>query len=150
MIYVSSLHHGVCTCIQMGLDSEDLQYLLESYSMLKEDEPDLPYASQPIAFHPPTLDRDRSQMSTPRKRGRPSEGSITDHKTGCARSEGYYKITKAKAVKARLSSQARLIDQVCNYICLCRCVSVVDRVGPHAENHSQAPKFDIVFVYLGT
>lgn len=101
-------------CVQLGLDAEDAQYLLEAYSIWREDEPHLPYLSQPLALHPPTLDRDRSAAgvgSTPRKRGRPpAEGG--DHKTGCARSEGFYKTAKAKAVRARTSSQARLIDQV--------------------------------------
>eukprot|EP00117_Sycon_ciliatum_P037121 scpid54447/ scgid27827/ Histone-lysine N-methyltransferase SETD1B-A; SET domain-containing protein 1B-A len=95
-----------------GLDSEDLHYLLEAYTILQEDDALLPYCSLPIATHPPTLDREAmgstTAAGTPRKRGRPSlhDSSVSDHKTGCARSEGFYKVARAK-IPTRTSSHAR-------------------------------------------
>ena len=114
----------VCTraCVrvchsQFGLDSEDLHYLLEAYTILQEDDALLPYCSLPIATHPPTLDREAmgstTAAGTPRKRGRPSlhDSSVSDHKTGCARSEGFYKVARAK-IPTRTSSHARRLVEV--------------------------------------
>uniref|UniRef100_A0AAY5F3K3 [Histone H3]-lysine(4) N-trimethyltransferase n=1 Tax=Electrophorus electricus TaxID=8005 RepID=A0AAY5F3K3_ELEEL len=72
-----------------GIDEEDIQYLKITYDKLLEQENGNDWLNDTLWVpHPHIL---------PRRKRR--EDGIRDHVTGCARSEGYYKIDKKDKVK---------------------------------------------------
>ena len=80
--------------IQNGIDSEDVRYLKRGYdALLQEDENHAWLNETHWSDHPPT------KISAPTKKKKKAE-ELRVHLTGCARSEGYYKMTDKEKAKS--------------------------------------------------
>lgn len=80
--------------IQNGIDSEDVRYLKRGYdALLQEDESHAWLNETHWSEHPPT------KISAPTKKKKKAE-ELRVHLTGCARSEGYYKMTDKEKAKS--------------------------------------------------
>ncbi|KAJ6216177.1 hypothetical protein RDWZM_007334 [Blomia tropicalis] len=76
-----------------GLDAEDISFLKRSYETMLNDETHLSWINDVHwVDHPPTL------VPQSRKRRR-QDNSTRVHKTGCARTEGYYKLESTEKIK---------------------------------------------------
>ncbi|XP_039627834.1 histone-lysine N-methyltransferase SETD1B-like [Polypterus senegalus] len=81
-----------------GIDEEDIQHLRITYERMLQEDNGMDWLNDTLwVYHPPT------NVSTIRKKKR--EDGMREHVTGCARSEGYYKIDKKDKVKYLNSSR---------------------------------------------
>lgn len=77
--------------LKVGVDSEDIKYLKRSYDHMIQNESSLWWIHDiHWVDHPPTL------VSTPKKKRKLDESVTRIHKTGCARTEGYYKLDSSE------------------------------------------------------
>jgi histone-lysine N-methyltransferase SETD1 len=83
--------------LKNGIDSEDVTYMKRSYEAMLQQEDNQIWWLNDIHWvdHPPT------HIMSPKKKRKTDDSSIRVHQTGCARSEGYYKMDVYE--KARLS-----------------------------------------------
>ncbi|XDV54658.1 hypothetical protein PO909_022898 [Leuciscus waleckii] len=93
-----------------GIDEEDMQYLKTTYDKMLEQDNGNDWLNDTLwVHHPPTNMGSASVVKKKRK-----EDGIRDHVTGCARSEGYYKIDKKDKMKylnsSRLQSEESDVD----------------------------------------
>lgn len=73
--------------LKTGIDSEDVSYMKRSYeAMLQEDNQIWWLNDIHWVEHPPT------HVGSPKKKKKTEDGQTRVHQTGCARSEGYYKM----------------------------------------------------------
>ena len=74
--------------LKTGIDSEDVSYLKRSYeAMLQEDNQTVWWLNDiHWVEHPPT------HIASPKKKKKTDDSQARVHQTGCARSEGYYKM----------------------------------------------------------
>ena len=80
--------------LQNGIDAEDISYLKRSYDRLLQEETNLGWVNDiHWVDHPPT------NVQLPKKKRRIDDSSARLHKTGCARSEGYYKLESHEKIK---------------------------------------------------
>lgn len=80
--------------IRNGIDSEDVRYLKRGYdALLQEDESHAWLNETHWSEHPPT------KISAPTKKKKKAE-ELRVHLTGCARAEGYYKMTDKEKAKS--------------------------------------------------
>lgn len=70
--------------LRMGIDDEDIGYLKRSYHQMLQEE------SNPWLHDTQWVDHPATFIPVPKKRKKQDEGRV--HVTGCARSEGYYKM----------------------------------------------------------
>uniref|UniRef100_H3BG97 SET domain containing 1B, histone lysine methyltransferase n=1 Tax=Latimeria chalumnae TaxID=7897 RepID=H3BG97_LATCH len=75
-----------------GIDEEDVQFLHITYDKMLQQDNGMDWLNDTLwVFHPST------NISTPKKKKR--DDGMREHITGCARSEGYYKIDKKDKLK---------------------------------------------------
>ncbi|XP_078681941.1 histone-lysine N-methyltransferase SETD1B-like isoform X2 [Branchiostoma floridae x Branchiostoma belcheri] len=90
--------------LKTGIDLEDVRYLQSSYdSLLQQDNSGVDWLNDTHwVYHPPT------RIPNPPRKRRKDDPTLGEHKTGCARSEGFYKISFKEKTKylhrARLAS----------------------------------------------
>ncbi|XP_076876007.1 histone-lysine N-methyltransferase SETD1B-A isoform X2 [Brachyhypopomus gauderio] len=78
-----------------GIDEEDIHYLKITYDKMLQQENGNDWLNDTLwVHHPPT-----SGGSVPGVKRKRREDGMRDHMTGCARSEGYYKIDKKDKMK---------------------------------------------------
>ncbi|XP_052463294.1 histone-lysine N-methyltransferase SETD1B-A isoform X4 [Carassius gibelio] len=83
-----------------GIDEEDISYLKITYDKMLQQDNGNDWLNDTLwVHHPPTNMGSTSGLKKKRK-----EDGIRDHVTGCARSEGYYKIDKKDKMKYLKSS----------------------------------------------
>ncbi|GAB6030334.1 hypothetical protein CHUAL_006001 [Chamberlinius hualienensis] len=97
----------MCEFLRSGIDKEDIGLLKRSYDMLlKDDKQDLYWLNDTHwVDHPPT------NLLPPKKRRKKEaeQQQLRIHETGCARSEGYYKMEmseKLKFMKVNVNNQS--------------------------------------------
>ncbi|XP_016342574.1 histone-lysine N-methyltransferase SETD1B-A-like isoform X4 [Sinocyclocheilus anshuiensis] len=93
-----------------GIDEEDIRYLKITYDKMLQQDNGNDWLNDTLwVHHPPTNMGSTSGLKKKRK-----EDGIRDHVTGCARSEGYYKIDKKDKMKylnsSRLQSEEPDVD----------------------------------------
>ncbi|XP_058645017.1 histone-lysine N-methyltransferase SETD1B-A isoform X3 [Onychostoma macrolepis] len=93
-----------------GIDEEDIRYLKITYDKMLQQDNGNDWLNDTLwVHHPPTNMGSTSVLKKKRK-----EDGIRDHVTGCARSEGYYKIDKKDKMKylnsSRLQSEEPDVD----------------------------------------
>ncbi|XP_052423630.1 histone-lysine N-methyltransferase SETD1B-A isoform X4 [Carassius gibelio] len=93
-----------------GIDEEDIRYLKITYDKMLQQDNGNDWLNDTLwVHHPPTNMGSTSGLKKKRK-----EDGIRDHVTGCARSEGYYKIDKIDKMKylnsSRLQSEEPDVD----------------------------------------
>ncbi|XP_050977105.1 histone-lysine N-methyltransferase SETD1B-A isoform X3 [Labeo rohita] len=93
-----------------GIDEEDIRYLKVTYDKMLQQDNGNDWLNDTLwVHHPPTNMGSTSGLKKKRK-----EDGIRDHVTGCARSEGYYKIDKKDKMKylnsSRLQSEEPDVD----------------------------------------
>ncbi|XP_016415838.1 histone-lysine N-methyltransferase SETD1B-A-like [Sinocyclocheilus rhinocerous] len=93
-----------------GIDEEDICYLKITYDKMLQQDNGNDWLNDTLwVHHPPTNMGSTSGLKKKRK-----EDGIRDHVTGCARSEGYYKIDKKDKMKylnsSRLQSEEPDVD----------------------------------------
>ncbi|XP_043106016.1 histone-lysine N-methyltransferase SETD1B-A isoform X4 [Puntigrus tetrazona] len=93
-----------------GIDEEDIRYLKITYDKMLQQDNGNDWLNDTLwVHHPPTNVGSTSGLKKKRK-----EDGIRDHVTGCARSEGYYKIDKKDKMKylnsSRLQSEEPDVD----------------------------------------
>uniref|UniRef100_A0A672JZ96 Histone-lysine N-methyltransferase SETD1B-A-like n=1 Tax=Sinocyclocheilus grahami TaxID=75366 RepID=A0A672JZ96_SINGR len=93
-----------------GIDEEDICYLKITYDKMLQQDNGNDWLNDTLwVHHPPTNMDSTSGLKKKRK-----EDGIRDHVTGCARSEGYYKIDKKDKMKylnsSRLQSEEPDVD----------------------------------------
>nr|XP_060641947.1 histone-lysine N-methyltransferase SETD1B isoform X2 [Anolis sagrei ordinatus] len=82
-----------------GIDEEDIHFLCITYDHLLQQDNGMDWLNDTLwVYHPPT------SFSTAKKKKR--DDGIREHVTGCARSEGYYKIDKKDKLKYLNNSRA--------------------------------------------
>ncbi|CAH2295841.1 histone-lysine N-methyltransferase SETD1B [Pelobates cultripes] len=75
-----------------GIDDEDVKYMCITYERLLQQDNGMDWLNDTLwVFHPPT------SAYSPKKKKR--DDGLREHVTGCARSEGYYKIDKKDKLK---------------------------------------------------
>ncbi|CAH1233887.1 SETD1B [Branchiostoma lanceolatum] len=90
--------------LKTGIDLEDVKYLQSSYdSLLQQDNSGVDWINDTHwVYHPAT------RIPNPPRKRRKDDPTLGEHKTGCARSEGFYKISFKEKTKylhrARLAS----------------------------------------------
>uniref|UniRef100_A0A8D0H1M8 SET domain containing 1B, histone lysine methyltransferase n=1 Tax=Sphenodon punctatus TaxID=8508 RepID=A0A8D0H1M8_SPHPU len=82
-----------------GIDEEDIHYLCVTYDHLLQQDNGMDWLNDTLwVYHPYILSRwSATCFSTPKKKKR--DDGMREHVTGCARSEGYYKIDKKDKLK---------------------------------------------------
>uniref|UniRef100_A0A8C1RRL6 SET domain containing 1B, histone lysine methyltransferase a n=1 Tax=Cyprinus carpio TaxID=7962 RepID=A0A8C1RRL6_CYPCA len=93
-----------------GIDEEDICYLKITYDKMLQQDNGNDWLNDTLwVHHPPT-----NMVSTSGLKKKRKEDGIRDHVTGCARSEGYYKIDKKDKMKylnsSRLQSEEPDVD----------------------------------------
>ncbi|XP_073770225.1 histone-lysine N-methyltransferase SETD1B-A isoform X8 [Danio rerio] len=93
-----------------GIDEEDIRYLKITYDKMLQQDNAHDWLNDTLwVHHPPTNMGSATGVKKKRK-----EDGIRDHVTGCARSEGYYKIDKKDKMKylnsSRLQSEEPDVD----------------------------------------
>ena len=84
----------LCDFIQNGIDSEDVRYLKRSYDTLLQEDTNYKWLNESHwSDHPPT------KITQPSKKKKKTEDWRV-HLSGCARSEGYYKMTDKEKEKS--------------------------------------------------
>lgn len=73
--------------LKIGIDSEDVQYLKRSYEAMLQDDNQIWWLND---IH--WVDHPATNVSSPKKRRKTDDVQARVHVTGCARSEGYYKM----------------------------------------------------------
>ncbi|XP_066418180.1 histone-lysine N-methyltransferase SETD1B [Molothrus aeneus] len=82
-----------------GIDEEDIKFMCITYDRLLQQDNGMDWLNDTLwVFHPST------SFSTPKKKKR--DDGMREHVTGCARSEGYYKIDKKDKLKYLNNSRA--------------------------------------------
>ncbi|KAM6247018.1 histone-lysine N-methyltransferase SETD1B isoform 2-T2 [Porphyrio hochstetteri] len=82
-----------------GIDEEDIKFMCITYDRLLQQDNGMDWLNDTLwVFHPST------SFSTPKKKKR--DDGMREHMTGCARSEGYYKIDKKDKLKYLNNSRA--------------------------------------------
>ncbi|XP_007255046.3 histone-lysine N-methyltransferase SETD1B-A isoform X2 [Astyanax mexicanus] len=84
-----------------GIDEEDIKYLKITYDKLLQQDNVNDWLNDTLWVHHPTT----SGGSLPGLKKKRREDGMRDHVTGCARSEGYYKIDKKDKLKYLISSR---------------------------------------------
>lgn len=80
--------------LNQGVDSEDIKYLKRSFDDMIQNESKLWWIHDVHwVDHPPTF------LSTPKKKRKADDSANRVHKTGCARTEGYYKMDSSEKMK---------------------------------------------------
>ncbi|XP_046717177.1 histone-lysine N-methyltransferase SETD1B-A [Silurus meridionalis] len=78
-----------------GIDEEDVRYLKITYEKMLQQDNGHDWLNDTLWVpHPPT-----SSVSLPGSKKKRRDDGMRDHVTGCARSEGYYKIDKKDKIK---------------------------------------------------
>ncbi|XP_075754745.1 histone-lysine N-methyltransferase SETD1B isoform X2 [Pelodiscus sinensis] len=82
-----------------GIDEEDIKFMCITYDRLLQQDNGMDWLNDTLwVYHPST------SFSTPKKKKR--DDGMREHITGCARSEGYYKIDKKDKLKYLNNSRA--------------------------------------------
>ncbi|XP_075753961.1 histone-lysine N-methyltransferase SETD1B-like isoform X2 [Pelodiscus sinensis] len=82
-----------------GIDEEDIKFMCITYDHLLQQDNGMDWLNDTLwVYHPST------SFSTPKKKQR--DDGMREHVTGCARSEGYYKIDKKDKLKYLNTSRA--------------------------------------------
>ncbi|MEE6503998.1 hypothetical protein FKM82_005039 [Ascaphus truei] len=82
-----------------GIDEEDLKFMCITYDRLLQQDNGMDWLNDTLwVYHPPT------SVYSPKMKKR--EDGLREHVTGCARSEGYYKIDKKDKMKYLNNSRA--------------------------------------------
>ncbi|XP_075690440.1 histone-lysine N-methyltransferase SETD1B isoform X2 [Rhinoderma darwinii] len=82
-----------------GIDEEDVKYMCVTYDRLLQQDNGMDWLNDTLwVFHPPT------SVSSPKKKKR--DDGLRDHLTGCARSEGYYKIDRKDKAKYLINNRS--------------------------------------------
>uniref|UniRef100_A0A8C4U338 SET domain containing 1B, histone lysine methyltransferase n=1 Tax=Falco tinnunculus TaxID=100819 RepID=A0A8C4U338_FALTI len=85
-----------------GIDEEDIKFMCITYDRLLQQDNGMDWLNDTLwVFHPYILS---DCFSTPKKKKR--DDGMREHVTGCARSEGYYKIDKKDKLKYLNNSRA--------------------------------------------
>uniref|UniRef100_A0A8C0EHJ3 SET domain containing 1B, histone lysine methyltransferase n=1 Tax=Bubo bubo TaxID=30461 RepID=A0A8C0EHJ3_BUBBB len=85
-----------------GIDEEDIKFMCITYDRLLQQDNGMDWLNDTLwVFHPYILSH---CFSTPKKKKR--DDGMREHVTGCARSEGYYKIDKKDKLKYLNNSRA--------------------------------------------
>uniref|UniRef100_A0A8C2UGP3 SET domain containing 1B, histone lysine methyltransferase n=1 Tax=Coturnix japonica TaxID=93934 RepID=A0A8C2UGP3_COTJA len=85
-----------------GIDEEDIKFMCITYDRLLQQDNGMDWLNDTLwVFHPYILSQ---CLSTPKKKKR--DDGMREHVTGCARSEGYYKIDKKDKLKYLNNSRA--------------------------------------------
>ncbi|XP_078523664.1 histone-lysine N-methyltransferase SETD1B isoform X1 [Lissotriton helveticus] len=89
-----------------GIDEEDIKFLCITYDQMLQQDNGMDWLNDTLwVYHPPT------SVISPKKKRR--EDGLREHVTGCARSEGYYKIDnrdKAKYLNSRAIADEPPVD----------------------------------------
>ncbi|XP_053328759.1 histone-lysine N-methyltransferase SETD1B [Spea bombifrons] len=86
-----------------GIDEEDVKYMCITYERLLQQDNGMDWLNDTLwVYHPPT------NIYSPKKKKR--DDGLREHLTGCARSEGYYKIDKKDKLKY-LNDSRSLADE---------------------------------------
>ncbi|XP_075034169.1 histone-lysine N-methyltransferase SETD1B [Mixophyes fleayi] len=89
-----------------GIDEEDVKYMCITYDRLLQQDNGMDWLNDTLwVYHPPT------SVYSPKKKKR--EDGLREHLTGCARSEGYYKIDKKDKLKYLINNRS-LTDEPLN------------------------------------
>ncbi|XP_077149231.1 histone-lysine N-methyltransferase SETD1B [Ranitomeya variabilis] len=82
-----------------GIDEEDVKYMCVTYDRLLQQDNGMDWLNDTLwVYHPPT------SVSSPKKKKR--DDGLRDHLTGCARSEGYYKIDHKDKAKYLINNRS--------------------------------------------
>ncbi|XP_040272070.1 histone-lysine N-methyltransferase SETD1B [Bufo bufo] len=82
-----------------GIDEEDVKYMCVTYDRLLQQDNGMDWLNDTLwVYHPPT------SVSSPKKKKR--DDGLRDHLTGCARSEGYYKIDRKDKAKYLINNRS--------------------------------------------
>ncbi|KAG9487709.1 hypothetical protein GDO78_007483 [Eleutherodactylus coqui] len=82
-----------------GIDEEDIKYMCVTYDRLLQQDNGMDWLNDTLwVYHPPT------SVSSPKKKKR--DDGLRDHLTGCARSEGYYKIDRKDKAKYLINNRS--------------------------------------------
>ncbi|KAM4053343.1 histone-lysine N-methyltransferase SETD1B [Anomaloglossus baeobatrachus] len=82
-----------------GIDEEDIKYMCVTYDRLLQQDNGMDWLNDTLwVYHPPT------SVSSPKKKKR--DDGLRDHVTGCARSEGYYKIDHKDKAKYLINNRS--------------------------------------------
>ncbi|XP_056390883.1 histone-lysine N-methyltransferase SETD1B isoform X1 [Hyla sarda] len=82
-----------------GIDEEDVKYVCVTYDRLLQQDNGMDWLNDTLwVYHPAT------SVSSPKKKKR--DDGLRDHLTGCARSEGYYKIDKKDKLKYLINNRS--------------------------------------------
>ncbi|XP_074605306.1 SET domain containing 1 isoform X2 [Brevipalpus obovatus] len=92
-----------------GIDEEDIKYLKRSYDAMLQDESYSNHwwlSDTSWCNHPPTI------TPSPRKKRKVNDDQTRVHVSGCARTEGYYKMTTSEKMKfSYLTSTTSVADE---------------------------------------
>ncbi|KAM8961925.1 histone-lysine N-methyltransferase SETD1B isoform 2-T2 [Pelodytes ibericus] len=82
-----------------GIDEEDVKYMCITYERLLQQDNGMDWLNDTLwVYHPPT------NVHSPKKKKR--DDGLREHVTGCARSEGYYKIDKKDKLKYLIDNRS--------------------------------------------
>ncbi|XP_030075218.1 histone-lysine N-methyltransferase SETD1B isoform X2 [Microcaecilia unicolor] len=82
-----------------GIDEEDIKFMCITYDRLLQQDNGMDWLNDTLwVYHPPT------SVLSPKKKKR--EDGLREHITGCARSEGYYKIDKKDKLEYLVNTRA--------------------------------------------
>ncbi|XP_018093375.1 histone-lysine N-methyltransferase SETD1B isoform X2 [Xenopus laevis] len=82
-----------------GIDDEDMKYMCITYDRLLQQDNGMDWLNDTLwVYHPPT------SVYSPKKKKR--DDGLREHVTGCARSEGYYKIDKKDKLKYLINNRS--------------------------------------------
>ncbi|XP_072272020.1 histone-lysine N-methyltransferase SETD1B isoform X2 [Pyxicephalus adspersus] len=82
-----------------GIDEEDVKYMCITYDRLLQQDNGMDWLNDTLwVYHPPT------SVYSPKKKKR--DDGLREHLTGCARSEGYYKIDKKDKIKYLINNRS--------------------------------------------
>lgn len=90
--------------LKTGIDTEDVQYMKRSYEAMLQEDNQIPWLND---IH--WVDHCPTNVPSPKKKRKTDDSIIRVHKTGCARSEGYYKMDAYE--KNRLSYVRNLDEE---------------------------------------
>ncbi|XP_063820548.1 histone-lysine N-methyltransferase SETD1B isoform X2 [Pseudophryne corroboree] len=90
-----------------GIDEEDIKFMCITYDRLLQQDNGMDWLNDTLwVYHPPT------SVVSPKKKKQRDDG-LREHLTGCARSEGYYKIDKKDKLKYLINNRS-LTDEPLN------------------------------------
>ncbi|KAG8456090.1 hypothetical protein GDO86_002042 [Hymenochirus boettgeri] len=82
-----------------GIDDEDIKYMCITYDRMLQQDNGMDWLNDTLwVYHPPT------SVYSPKKKKR--DDGLREHLTGCARSEGYYKIDKKDKLKYLVNNRS--------------------------------------------